>query len=369
MYNKLLLLKLFFLLFLNVNGQKDTIIKTYYEDGKIKNIAHYKIGVNAVILAEYTGVKADANDLDLVLFSDTLPIAYIDGTAIEYYENGLVKSEGVYNKTNKEGEWVTNYRSGKISSIYNYKDGIFVGEAKSYNEAGNLTNNSIFDKNRIHENDINTYYIYYDDGQLKDISNFKGPYRHGIYKTFYENGAKNDIGTYKNGLLFGIRTLYHDNGQLKVTWNYINGKTEGESKIFDKDGKLESVANYNNDKLNGIFKSYTNGILGATTNYTDGKRNGTQKLYYDNGKLLCVINYKNDLQDGLYTVYYENGKVTKSGSYLQNKLNGKWSFFDERGLLIEEQIWVNDNKINTKVYRKSNPNYNYNSPKKVASKK
>ena len=332
-------------------GQKDTIIKTYYEDGKIKNIAHYKIGVNAVILAQYTGVKVDANDLDLVLFSDTLPIAYIDGTAIEYYENGLVKSEGLYKKTNKEGEWVTNYRSGKISSIYNYKDGIFVGEAKSYNEAGNLTSNSIFDKNRVHENDLNTNYTYYDDGQLKDISNFKGPYRHGIYKSFHENGAQKDIGTYKNGLLSGIRTNYHDNGQVEFIWNYVNGKLEGIFKGYDSKGKLILDRFYKNDKLEGIEKFYSSeeNVL-IIKNYKLGKKNGS-KMSYVNGKLVEVQFYKDDLANGEFREYYDNGKLEKSGTYLNNSLHGKWSFYNPTGKLVEVQIWNNGQKISVKRYR------------------
>lgn len=40
MYSKIFLFKLFFLLYVNVISQKDTLVKAFYENGNIKNIAH-----------------------------------------------------------------------------------------------------------------------------------------------------------------------------------------------------------------------------------------------------------------------------------------------------------------------------------------
>jgi antitoxin component YwqK of YwqJK toxin-antitoxin module len=319
MYSKFFLFKLFLLISLNVISQKDTIIKTYYENGNVKKIIEYKIGVSKQILDEYTRTRSDQSEQDLIIFPDSIPYAFANGQFIYYSENGTISRKGRYKNINLDGEIVDYYESGKISFVMNFRNGKRIG-LKNYNEKGKLTLEMI----EIPKKFQHTVYEYYENDQLKEVKNWTNASFN--IKTFFENGNTMSFGKYINDKEDGESKRYYENGKLQSSYYYINGKKEGSSKYLDSMGNLIIYSNYKNDKLEGTYKFYQNGILSIVTNYKDGKKSGLEYFYY-------------------------NGKLANSISYLNDKLHGTSSFYDVAGKLVEVQLWNNGQKISEKRYR------------------
>ena len=81
---------------------------------------------------------------------------------------------------------------------------------------------------------------------------------------------------------------------------------------------------------------YQNGQLKETGSLIDGKKVGLWTYYYENGAKRLEANYVEDKNDGKWTEWYENEKITEEGIYK----NGEYvvrNFWDEEG----EQLLIN----------------------------
>ncbi len=52
------------------------------------------------------------------------------------------------------------------------------------------------------------------------------------------------------------------------------------------------------------------------------------------------------LKHGPYFYYYEDGKIKISGQYKDDKKQGEWKYYDEKGNLQKTEKFENDNLIN-----------------------
>ena len=104
---------------------------------------------------------------------------------------------------------------------------------------------------------------------------------------------------------------------------------------------------------NNIFGSlYENGNIKSKGKMKDNKRHGMWEYYYPNKELMSVINYKSSnlrsnfkdgFRNGPCKYFYENGKIMSEGSWLNQKLNGKWKYYNiNTGRLIFEGNWSSD---------------------------
>lgn len=101
--------------------------------------------------------------------------------------------------------------------------------------------------------------------------------------------------------------------------------------------------------LNGSFKAYSEygGIMKQGQCKNDGPI-GKWLENYDNGKLHYIKYYDTpgtnnfQVQDGKIISYYEDGKTIKYERNFKNgELNGIWKVYDENGILIEEDNYIN----------------------------
>lgn len=104
---------------------------------------------------------------------------------------------------------------------------------------------------------------------------------------------------------------------------------------------------------NNMFGSlYENGNIKSKGKMKDNKRHGMWEYYYPNKELMSVINYKSSnlrsnfkdgFRNGPCKYFYENGKIMSEGSWLNQKLNGKWKYYNlNEGRLIFEGNWSSD---------------------------
>lgn len=66
--------------------------------------------------------------------------------------------------------------------------------------------------------------IYYPNGRLDYVGNFKGGVEHGQWTYYYKNGRKKAVEMWNNGKETGIHFEYNEDGTLKLESHYKNGK-------------------------------------------------------------------------------------------------------------------------------------------------
>ena len=222
------------------------------------------------------------------------------------------------------------------------------------------------------------YYEWWPSGNKKTDGTYKAGLMHGRWKFFNENGKIYCAGSYINGgghkppqLLTkvpkdgirGLWTYWGKNGK-KIEEGYfsINGVAKGNWSFWDKNGrkrlgkkiKYEKFINKDVIKhLDGYFLVYgkedtLNGIYSqAHGSIRKGLLNGLWTYWDNKGNLLESRNYNNGILSGAFSSYHISGQKLSSGRVIGSNNNGdiimdgKWSFWNEDGLLIEEVDYSN----------------------------
>ncbi len=214
-------------------------------------------------------------------------------------EKGYVK-DGL-----KEGEWVSHYSNGQLSSKVNYKNGKPEGTWVWYHD-----NRQLWKKGFL---------------RLAREATYKNGKNEGEYVSYHENGQLGEKGTYKNGKHEGEYVSYHENGQLLEKGTYKNGNKEGEwvyycdnEELWEKKGLLQLLkkGTYKNGEPDGKWVVYwKNRQLWRQSTYKDGVLEGKWVRYHDNRQLWKKGTYKNGLLEGAWVQYHRNGKLLEKGTY------------------------------------------------------
>ena len=130
----------------------------------------------------------------------------------------------------------------------------------------------------------------------------------------------NNLSAKQDNIKNGVEKTYYPNGVLWLELTYKNGKLEGIQKSYFENGKIQTEDEYKNDKRNGQYKGYSsNGNLYVEYTFIDDKKNGPFALYYKSGK--------------------------KKGTYKDDVVHGRVSFFEEDGTLSMEVEFKNGNPV------------------------
>jgi antitoxin component YwqK of YwqJK toxin-antitoxin module len=367
-----------FCLFEVENFSQDTITngykKIYYPNGSLQSEGNLVNGTPEGFWINYypTGVKKSEGrrkyfqlDSTWVFYSitgDTLQkINYLggkkNGFSYEYFlpsatvKAGRVKDKELYVNNQKEGLCYYYYDNGKINRKIYFEKNVPEGYAYEYDTDGRLITIEKYRKGTLLEKEkVNRF----DDSGNKI----------GIWQEFYEDGKLRNESNYKNGSLEGYHKEYDQNGALKLTLLYQEGKLisnvdDVQSKAVEKtenysDGKPKHIGSYVNDKPVGIHKEYkTDGSVEMAYIYNDnselvskgvidddGKREGPWEEYYGNGKILSKGIYKNNQRTGSWDFFYENGKKEQTGEFQNGKYIGEWKWYYTDGNLWKEEEYL-----------------------------
>ena len=74
-------------------------------------------------------------------------------------------------------------------------------------------------------------------------------------------------------------------------------------------------------------------------NNKDGKRDGKWTFYDENGQIIEVETYKDGKLDGQFTGWYESGQKRIEGSYKDGKHTGIWTSWDSSGVETSASDW------------------------------
>ncbi len=114
---------------------------------------------------------------------------------------------------------------------------------------------------------------------------------------YYSNGSVKEIREFRDGKLNGFWKYFYTDGKLKKEGSFLRDKEHGTWKAYDQKGSLLFIENYKEGIENGIWKSfYPNGKVKLEGAFVNGKRQGTWKIYNDRGVLERIITFENDLE-------------------------------------------------------------------------
>ncbi|MDF1674008.1 MAG: hypothetical protein P1U41_10905 [Vicingaceae bacterium] len=310
--------------------------KKFYDNGKLKEESRYKNDLLNGYLKEY--------DKSGTLVNATL---YIDGVAQiyseeissldirkEYYEDGSLKKEGIYDIVGKENGLFKYFdKKGKIEKTEIYYHGVLLaiglvddeGRRQGYWEEYYLEpEGQLKSKGKYKDGKkIDEWTFFFENNKLQQVGKYlKDEQPTGLWKWYYESGKLLREENFRKGLEDGMMHEYLEDGYIITEGEYIDGLKEGEW-IYEH-GDHKEIGNYRDGQKSGLWKYYylKNNELSFEGNFIDGEPNGKHKYYYENGKLQReeIYNmgikkdswrYFNELGELNLTIHYKDGKEYK----------------------------------------------------------
>lgn len=236
---------------------------------------------------------------------------------------------------------------------------------------------------------------YYENGNIKEIiQTLDGNNFHGDVKEYFENGQLKGLTNYENGKKNGNEKRYEENGVLWRDWNWKNGQKSGINKSYvdgrlvskqvysekdnsselteyDENGNIEEIRNFPDFDVVCSIKRFSedgtllykgfgrmsnrvgfwslynkDGSLKEEGNYKDRNKTGDWK-FFKNGKLESIVSFKDNVKNGLFKFYYGNGNLKIKGEYINGKIEGiLYSFSSEESNLLSWDAEYTNNKKN-----------------------
>jgi hypothetical protein len=123
----------------------------------------------------------------------------------------------------------------------------------------------------------------------------------------------------------------------------VAGKTDsanGNKKGLSVSDPLAPQPHKVNDTIfNGDYiDRYENGVIYMKGEVSGGVRVGEWITFYRSGKEWSRGIYVNGLRQGHGVSYYESGQKSSEGEYKDDKMIGKWQFWDENGNVVEKDF-------------------------------
>ena len=164
----------------------------------------------------------------------------------EKYEK-VVREEGTIDENGlKQGTWIKYNSLDKPITKGTYLNDTLSGIAEAYHRDGSIYTRCKYFKGEL----IDTFLIYYDNGQLNSYSwrDSTGASQ-GEFRIYHENGELRQIGNHKDGRLFGTIKVYFDDGSIESIENYNQYGFNGESVHFKENGDTLRKILYKNDTV------------------------------------------------------------------------------------------------------------------------
>ena len=88
------------------------------------------------------------------------------------------------------------------------------------------------------------YKMYFSDGKIKEIGNWKFDKPDGDWKAYHSNGVMRAIGQYKEGNQTGLWKFYFENGVIAAEGNYINNQQKGKWIYYNDIGEIDETETF-----------------------------------------------------------------------------------------------------------------------------
>ena len=210
------------------------------------------------------------------IFAQDVPLNQYDqngkktGVWEGYYENGKIKSRGIFLQGHPAGELLKYYPGGILQACMNFDESGRTSYVKMYYESGNLAAEgkyidqlkdsvwnyfSDYDKRKAVSETFmmgikhGDSYKYYSGGKTSEHQEWQNNQKHGKWEQYFENGQIRITGLYVSGLLNGKFICYNYDGSLSITGNYSNGVMDGNWTYYNETGELDLAVEYKEGKM------------------------------------------------------------------------------------------------------------------------
>ncbi len=176
--------------------------------------------------------------------------------------------------------------------------------------------------------------------------------RQGKWVGMYSNGDIRYRGQFRDGKPYGTFIYFYPAGMLKAKMTYSDDGRTAYLKSFQLDGKIMAEGKFINRKKDStwLYFSDVDGKLVLEENYNIGVKQGPVIIYYPKtGKPSELTDYKDGLKNGRWIKYFPDGKISSSGVYVNDTLQGSFSVYDINGKLLiqgqyekslQEGLWI-----------------------------
>ncbi len=244
----------------------------------------------------------------------------------DYYNNGVVKSEGPYNLNGeKHGNFTIYDQNGNVIGHEFYKRDILL-------EKGEMD-----DQGRRQ----GPWEMYYVSGKIKAKGSYKNDLKTGEWLFTFEDGSVEQKGAYaKGGKPHGKWIWYFPGGQIWRTESFRKGKEDGMLEEYLPDGTLITKGEFIDGLKDGPW-FYEMGDHKEEGEYRNGERHGLWKHTHASGQVMYEGAYVDGDPDGEHTEYFENGRIRLEGKYTLGLKTGVWKQYEETGLEFISILYKN----------------------------
>jgi uncharacterized protein len=297
----------------NINGRnREGVWTMYYENGKVKESGEYKgnrrNGVWKSYYEDGTTLRGEisySDDFGRYTEYDPAGKVLSEGPKMgarqvghwRFYsaQDGTLESEGDFENSKRNGEWINYYPSGKIASKGKYENDVASGK----------------------------WEYFFEDGKISSTGEYLGGQRQGYWSAFSSTGQKESDATYVSGT--GEYREYYKSGKLKAKGMIVDDHRQGHWEYYYETGKKEGESDY--DKGKGTyFGYYPDGTLQTKGQVEDDKRVGTWEIYERDGKL-----------SGYYKPFYsekslgnEVAELSRNEATTRKVRGNRFDYFDVR---------------------------------------
>jgi antitoxin component YwqK of YwqJK toxin-antitoxin module len=375
-------------------GKLDGLLRQYYANGQLKQLTNYIAGeMDSISTAYYTNGQVEnryaykngtlEGPFERYFMDGTLKEKgqYTAGKIIEYYGNGQVMEQHIYDEEGKQNGLAQYFDyDGILYEEFDFKKGNIVGY-RIFNKKGDVVSQGVRKGGDFMYNSLKP------DGTKgsEGLYDSKGG-RQGEWKYYDKNGALSEVSTYKDGSREGLRTEYHPSGIVRSKTEYEKGNWEGyferyytsgvmqeegygikgdlEGPYFEYAANGDTIENlfYIHDDLHGwqeyvglngkmerkVLYDYgdliaevfidTNGVVHDTLNYIGHTGKGTVK--YPHGTLYYEAALMNGQRNGITSWYYGNGQLSQQGNYVNGSANGEFIKYFPDGTVSSRYSYV-----------------------------
>lgn len=319
-----------------VEGKKEGIWREYYDNGKVKSEHHYTNDQLDGYQKDYnqTGnlvLKQLYNDGKVVDLgkNDTLNIEerleFDDQKRVikrGYYQNNI--PVGIHREYNTDGSVKNSFtydNDGHIVSQGIVKDdGSREGKWEYYFEDGEVKSSGLYENNRQQ----GEWKYFFKGGTNEQIGSFNRGVLNGRWDWFYPDGKKLRIENFERGKRNGSFVEFSKSGDTLSVGNYIDGEKNGFWKT--NYGDVVEEGNYVNDLKEGIWKTfYNSGKLYYQGNYIQGNPDGKHTYYYEDGKIMEEQFYANGIKEKNWYKFSPEGQLVLTITYQSDeevRING-----------------------------------------------
>ena len=303
-----------------LNKKKGTW-KVFYEDGKLKEESRYKNDLLNGYLKEY---DQNGKLINATLYIDGVPQSFTAELAAldirkDYYPNGKVRVEGIYDITGKENGLFKYFNTkGEIEKTEIYVHGVLIAKGL-IDEAGKRQG---------------YWEEYYKTGNIKSKGKYKDGKRIDEWEYYFANEQLQQKGKYlKGGKPTGLWLWYYDEGSVLREEFFRKGKEDGMMHEYTQQGKVITEGEYIDGLKDGPW-FYEMGDHIEEGSYLDGQKNGMWVYHYTNGKLNFEGNFRDGEPDGKHKFYYDSGKLKREEVYVMGIKSDNWKSYNELGELV-----------------------------------